>query len=101
MPISLPELMHQRDEIDRQIRVAQLAARKAAIARIRELMHQHGLSPTDLLPAASSAKAAPGKKVKPKYMDPESGATWSGRGLRPKWLATALAEGKSMSDFAI
>jgi hypothetical protein len=34
------------------------------------------------------------------YRDPESGQTWSGRGLKPKWLAEALAGGKTLADFA-
>jgi len=35
-------------------------------------------------------------KVAPKYKDPISGATWSGRGLAPKWI-----EGQDRSKFAM
>jgi DNA-binding protein H-NS len=33
------------------------------------------------------AKAAAKKPVAPRYKDPESGATWSGRGRAPAWIA--------------
>jgi DNA-binding protein H-NS len=45
--------------------------------------------------------AAKGSKVAAKFKDPESGASWSGRGLQPKWLKAALADGKKIEDFAI
>lgn len=34
------------------------------------------------------------------YLDPSTGATWSGRGLKPLWLRQELAAGRSLSDFA-
>ena len=36
-----------------------------------------------------------------KYRDKESGATWSGCGLKPKWLVGKLAAGAKIEDFAI
>jgi DNA-binding protein H-NS len=35
------------------------------------------------------------------YRHPETGATWTGRGLKPKWLAEQLANGKQVGDFVI
>jgi DNA-binding protein H-NS len=40
------------------------------------------------------------RKVAPKYKGP-NGETWSGRGLRPRWLITAMNEGKELHDFLI
>jgi DNA-binding protein H-NS len=37
----------------------------------------------------------------PKFRDPATGDTWSGRGLKPKWLTTALESGKKVEDFAL
>lgn len=34
-----------------------------------------------------------------KYRDPETGQTWTGRGLKPLWLVRAIEGGKSLSDF--
>ena len=41
-----------------------------------------------------------GRKVAPKYRSPK-GETWSGRGLRPRWLAAELKKGKKLESFAI
>jgi DNA-binding protein H-NS len=44
-----------------------------------------------------------GRKLKPKYRNPENKSeTWSGRGLRPKWLIAAMkTTGKKIDHFAI
>jgi hypothetical protein len=50
-----------------------------------------------------STAAASGKKA-PKgmaYWCPDTGETWSGRGLRPRWLSAKIAGGASLSDFAV
>jgi DNA-binding protein H-NS len=40
--------------------------------------------------------------VAPKYRNPENPTeTWAGRGLKPRWLTTAMKGGKSLEDFAI
>ncbi|MCE2918121.1 MAG: H-NS family nucleoid-associated regulatory protein [Rubrivivax sp.] len=40
-------------------------------------------------------------KVAIKFRNKETGDTWTGRGLKPRWLSAALAAGKSLSDFAV
>ena len=40
------------------------------------------------------------RKVAPKYRGPK-GETWSGRGLKPRWLTAAMNEGKELQDFLI
>jgi len=40
------------------------------------------------------------KKTAPKYRGPDGG-TWCGRGKRPRWLTSALEEGKNLEDFLI
>ena len=41
-----------------------------------------------------------GKKVATKFRGPK-GATWAGRGLKPKWLVAELKKGKKLESFAI
>jgi DNA-binding protein H-NS len=41
-----------------------------------------------------------GRKIAPKYRGP-SGETWAGRGAKPRWLVTAVKEGKKLDDFLI
>jgi hypothetical protein len=45
-------------------------------------------------PPALARRSAPAK-----YRDPETGQTWSGRGLKPQWLRVALERGKTLADF--
>jgi len=102
---NLAELIAQKAALEKRIAEAQDHERSAAIAQIKQLMAQHGLSPADLgiKGGAAPAKAGPrkGVKVPAKYRDPATGNAWSGRGLQPKWLQAALAQGRQLSDFAV
>ncbi len=100
MALSLRELLAHRDTLVRQIQQAQSAARADAVARVLALMSEHELTVADLgvVPSGSPSR---GIKIAPKFRDPASGSTWTGRGLKPKWLAVAIAQGKTLQDFAI
>lgn len=101
---TISELLEQRAALEKQIAEAQREARSSAIAQVKALMTEHGLSLADLSTRAapSSPKAkAPSGKVAVKYRNATSGETWTGRGLQPKWLKAALASGKQLSDFAV
>lgn len=39
------------------------------------------------------------QEVLPKYRDPETGATWAGRGTMARWLRERLAAGAKLEDF--
>jgi DNA-binding protein H-NS len=47
------------------------------------------------------ARGGPRGVVAAKYRNPETGETWAGRGLKPRWLTAALKSGKSVESFAI
>ncbi len=104
---NLADLIAQKAAIEQKIAEARRAGRASAIAQIKSLMAEHGLTLSDLggkAPAAAPAvakKSRKGRKVPAKYRDPASGTTWSGRGLQPRWLKAALANGRKLSDFAI
>jgi DNA-binding protein H-NS len=42
-----------------------------------------------------------GRRVAPKYRNPRTGETWSGRGAMAGWLSRAIEAGASLKDFAI
>ena len=104
MATSLSDLIAQKEALERQIRDAQSSAKAGAVAEVRKLMAEHGLTAIDVM-SAPKAKAKvgarTGSKVAAKYRDPATGSTWTGRGLKPKWLTAALEAGKSPQDFAI
>lgn len=78
--------------------------------KIRGLMEQHGIGVSDIeahvgkrrgrKPGAAAAKRSASVA---KYADPKTGATWTGRGRAPAWIANAkdrskfLVEGASSS----
>lgn len=97
---SVSELLAQKAALEQQIAEAQRTERADALAKVRALMAEHGLTLADLAHKTSAAKRS-GIKVPPKYRDAATGNTWSGRGLQPNWLKNAVASGKSISDFAV
>lgn len=100
--INIQELLEQKAALERQIAEAQRAARTDAIAKVKSLMAEYGLTAADLVGKATiPAKAEGTKKVAAKYRNPATGESWTGRGLKPRWLTQAISEGKSIEDFAL
>jgi len=92
-------------------KIAAVAALKAeAVAKIKHEIAVLSLTAADLgfvgefgdtgagtvNTRAASATESTGNKVAPKYRDPVSGNTWTGRGKAPKWI-----EGKDRAPFLI
>jgi DNA-binding protein H-NS len=50
---------------------------------------------------AKKTRADAGKKAEPKYRDPKTGDTWSGRGRPAGWLKAYMDAGKKKEDFLI
>jgi DNA-binding protein H-NS len=83
-----------------------IAANKSAVVlnKIRDLMTRHGISIADIdahvgKRRGKAAKAAGAVSVA-KYRDPKSGATWSGHGRAPQWIANAKDRSKFLVDGA-
>ncbi|MFM0259807.1 H-NS family nucleoid-associated regulatory protein [Paraburkholderia sediminicola] len=88
-----------------QAQAEALAAKKssAVIEKIKNLMAEHGLTTADIdahtggrkrgpKPGAKAAAKAPSAVAN--YRDPKTGATWSGRGRTPRWIANAKDRSK-------
>lgn len=67
-----------------------------------------GLELTDLYPELAPKRIVAAKDLKvtqsvdPKFKDPETGATWSGRGRAPQWVQTILEKRKmSLQAFKV
>ncbi len=92
-----------------------LAAKQSSgvIAKIRDIMEKHGLTTADIDAHIGGSKRRgrkPGVKAiaktsasAAKYRDPKSGATWTGHGRAPAWIAGAkdrsryLVEGNAVA----
>ena len=101
---TLNELLAERAEIERKIAQLQSEERSGAIAKVRALMADFGLSMVDLgtrAAAAPRSSSSSTKKVAAKYRNTATGESWSGRGLQPKWLKAALGGGRSIEEFKL
>ena len=122
---ALSALLAQKAALDKQIADIQHRERSGAVMQVKTLMAQYGLSLADISasgagsasPSSAKGVAKPsvvskpvvmrrksksaGKKVAAKYRNAATGDSWSGRGLKPKWLTAALATGRQLSDFAV
>lgn len=116
----ISELIQQRDALaaqqaalDKALRELQGAERQATIEKIRAMMAEHGITVADLNATESrkgrgrppkgtdGRSASAGKPVAAKYRNTATNETWSGRGLKPKWLSAAIAGGAKLEDFLI
>ncbi|HEX8826855.1 MAG TPA: H-NS histone family protein [Xanthobacteraceae bacterium] len=87
---SYKELLAQRESLERQIEEAKSREYAEVLNEIKQKMSDYGITLQELAGGrgAKVAKASRGRTgVAPKYRDPESGSTWSGRGKPPKWIA--------------
>src|ERR1700680_3052291 len=75
----------------------------AVLKTIHELMEKHGLTTADIDAHVGGKKVGAKTVVKAsaaavKYRDPKSGATWTGHGRAPNWIATAKNRDKFLVD---
>ncbi len=105
--MSINELLAQKAELERQIAEQTRAERASAVSQIKTLMSTYGLTPGDIVTDSAKVakstlkeKSTPRATVAPKYRD-DAGNTWTGRGLKPRWLTTAMDAGATLEQFAI
>ncbi len=107
---NLQDLLSQKANLDAEISRVRSTERAEAVARIKDIMRTYDLTVQDLgklvrLPGgaartANSTSPLTGSKAPIKYRDPQTGATWSGRGLMPNWLKARVNEGATKEQFA-
>lgn len=92
------ELLKQREILEAQIKQARQAELAEALEKVHALVNEFQLTEQDVFPPVRSrgASASAGTKVAPKYRDPATGQTWTGRGKAPKWI-----QGQNREQFAI
>lgn len=94
---TVAQLVAQKEALDAQIEAARKAEISEAVAKVKALVAEHGLTAQDVFGSTKRGRKAGARAaVAPKYRDPESGATWTGRGKAPKWI-----DGKDRAQFAI
>jgi DNA-binding protein H-NS len=106
--MSIPELRQLQERIDVLIVQKQDEARQTALAKVREVAEAAGFVLEDLIRNQAGSvkqnrtKAADRRSaVAAKYRDPNSGATWSGRGKKPRWVEAHIGSGGTLDSLAI
>lgn len=95
--MSLPELRELEGKLSMRIKGLVNQEKQEAINKVRALIDTYGIDMKTIFGRKGSSDGQePSRKVAPKYRDPETGNTWTGRGKAPKWLS-----GKSREDFRI
>lgn len=118
MAKTLADIQRQIHRLEKQAQEIRSREVSGVVARIKEAIQFYGLTAEDLFggrgrkptrlgrPATKAAAGAgakrknAGKRVPIKYRD-DAGNTWTGRGLKPRWLTAALSEGKKLEDFQV
>ncbi|MGQ0730361.1 H-NS histone family protein [Acidovorax sp.] len=90
------ELVAQREALELQIAKARALELSEAVSQVRNLIAEHGLTQEDVFSAKSGRTGKITGPVPAKYRDPVTGATWTGRGRAPLWIAD-----KDRTQFAI
>ncbi len=92
------ELLQQRENLEKQIQEARQRENQEAISKVRGLVADFELTAEDIFgsPRKAAKSGSTGVKVAPKYRNPATGDTWTGRGKPPKWI-----EGQERGQFLI
>jgi len=88
---SLKELLAERAAIEKAIAQEKKGAEAQALAQVHALIAEFGFTAQQVFPWKATKTHVPGK-----YLEPKSGATWSGRGKPPAWIV-----GKDREQFLI
>lgn len=88
---SYKELLAQREALEAQIEAARKQELSDVLAKVRGLVQDYGLTAEDIF---ATRRVSPA--VAPKYRNPETGDTWTGRGKPPTWIRD-----KDRTQFAI
>lgn len=93
MSNSYKELLAQREALEAQIQAARKQEVSDVVAKIRSLVADYGLTAEDVFTTKRTYKVTAGE---PKFRDPATGKTWTGRGKPPDWI-----KDKDRAQFAI
>ncbi len=97
--LSADDLWSLHEQISRILAVRLASEKRQLDQRLATL---RGRQFGDGIETGAAKKARrPYPRVQPKYRNPNSLETWSGRGKQPRWLVAALKSGKKVDDFRI
>lgn len=105
--------LSEKEKIENEIqklkddaRALQERHRAPALDSIVRAMLEYDIQPDDITSAyraatKTSRRSGAKQTVAPKYREPSTGQTWTGRGRTPRWLTAAEEQGRHRDDFLI
>ncbi|MGE3702268.1 MAG: H-NS family nucleoid-associated regulatory protein [Hyphomicrobiaceae bacterium] len=97
--IALSDLRPRTDDIDLLNEVGSLGWELVTILLNNVAYLKRAVTPPGESIVDASEKALPSSEVKPKYRDPKTGETWSGRGRMAGWLKRKVDAGENRDDY--
>lgn len=95
MAASYKDLQSQIEKLQKQAEQAREKEVQSVVSQIRTMMSEYGIQPSDL-GISSRRRRKSATPTAPKFQNPQTGETWTGRGRAPKWI-----EGKDRAKYAI
>lgn len=99
---SYEELRDAQDRLTAQIEARRGEARAEGVAKIVSLVHEFGITAEELnkaltgkIKSGKGKNKGTGKTAAPKYRDPATGSTWTGRGVAPAWIKDFAKEDRA------
>lgn len=81
------ELLRKKADIEAKLEEARAREIADAKAKVKDLISQFNLKPQDLFGTKAVRRVGKsGGKVEPKFRNPASGETWTGRCKAPRWI---------------
>ena len=105
--LSVDNLLDLREKIDERLtrliddEISSLQKRMDRLSKYKNEPESPPSRVAKLRNSASKSRRRKGRKAPIKFRDPDSGNSWSGRGLTPVWLREYEANGGKRSDFAV
>ena len=99
--LSLEELAALAENAQRALEDKRKESRKGVIAQIKELADSIGVT-VSITDGEKKVSGLRGSKVAPKYRNPHNyDQTWTGRGMKPRWLAELVQQGRHIDEFKV
>jgi DNA-binding protein H-NS len=109
---TLAEIDAQIEQLQHRADLLRARHKKPVIDAIINAMNQYHITHDELRASGRGARKAlagangrngsrVSRRVAPKYRNPKTGETWSGRGRPARWLAELEQQGKSRDRFLI
>ena len=100
--LSVAQLRDLQQQIPAEIKRREAQEKVNVLNELRAFAKTRGYAIEDLLGKEIKVKTPTGNKVKVKYRHPENAELeWTGRGRKPKWVESWVANGGSMDNLLV